>query len=83
MGYGDVEVSIREELPMSDYEIVCDNGSITIIRANKRSTAIKLYCEAEGCRESWVCAHCKVTLITPKKKEKSIEEILEGIREDD
>lgn len=67
---------------MSDFKITCDNGLPTIIRANKRSTAIKLYCEAEGCCESWFYAHCKVTKITPKKK-KSIEEILEGIRNDD
>jgi hypothetical protein len=82
MGHGGLESYIREELSMSDYKITCDNGSITIIRANKRSTAIKLFCKAEGCSEFWFCAHCRVTLITPKKK-KSIEEILEGIREDD
>ena len=68
---------------MYNFKIVCDNGTITIIRAKNRSTAIKLYCEAEGCGESWFCAHCKVTLITPKKKGKSIEEVLEGIRNDD
>lgn len=68
---------------MSDYKIVCDNGTITIVRANKRSTAIKVFCEAEGCSEAWFSVHCRTVNITAKKKKKTVEEILEGIREDD
>ena len=64
---------------MIDYKIVCDNGTVTIIRANKRSTAIKLYCESEGCDKAWVKKHCRVVF---SNKGKTIEQIREDIRND-
>ena len=68
------------------FRITCDNGTITIVRANKRSTAIKLFCEAEGCSLEWVEKHCVVRKVVKKK---SAEELLEeyyereGISEED
>jgi hypothetical protein len=46
---------------MHNFKITCDNGSITIISANKRETAIMLFCKAEGCSIEWFCEHCKIT----------------------
>jgi hypothetical protein len=48
---------------MYNFKIVCDNGNITVIRARTRSTAIKMYCTAEGCSEDWFCKHCVVRKI--------------------
>ena len=45
---------------MYNFKITCDNGSISIIRAQKRQTAIMLYCKAEGCSVEWFCKHCKI-----------------------
>ena len=67
---------------MFDFKFTCDNGAVSFIRASKRSVAIALFCEAEGYSLDWVEKHCRVCKVTPKK-EKSIEEILEGIRDDD
>ena len=53
---------------MFDFRITADNGTITIIRARERATAIKLYCEAEGCQIEYVERHCTVVKVTPKKK---------------
>lgn len=61
---------------MFDYKITCDNGTITVVRAKNRSTAIKLFCEAEGCQMEWVEKHCVVRKVFTKKK-KSAEELLE------
>lgn len=43
---------------MYNFRITCDNGTKCIIRASKRSTAIMLYCKAEGCSEEWYYKHC-------------------------
>ena len=43
---------------MYNYKITCDNGTISIIRASKKSTAIMLFCKAEGCTEEWFYKHC-------------------------
>ena len=59
---------------MFDFKFTCDNGAICIVRANKRSTAIKLFCEAEGCSIEWVANHCIVRKVFKKK---SAEELLE------
>jgi hypothetical protein len=48
---------------MYDFEIKCDNGSVTVIRARTRSSAIKMYLVAEGCSEEWFCEHCRVKTI--------------------
>lgn len=61
---------------MFDFKFTCDNGAICFVRANKRSTAIKLFCEAEGCPMDWVEKHCVVRKVFTKKK-KSAEELLE------
>lgn len=53
---------------MFDYKFTCDNGTITIVRANKRSTAIRLFCEAEGCSLEWVEKHCIVRKVFVKKE---------------
>jgi hypothetical protein len=53
---------------MFDFKITCDNGAISIIRARNRSTAIKLFCEAEGCPIDWFLKHCVIRNITGKKK---------------
>ena len=45
---------------MYNFRITCDNGTITVIRAKNRSTAIMLFCKAEGCPEEWFCKHCVV-----------------------
>lgn len=44
---------------MYNFKIVCDNGTITVIRAMRRATAIMLFCKAEGCSEEWFHHHCK------------------------
>ena len=36
------------------------NGTTTIIRANKRETAIMLFCKAEGCSIGWCLDHCTI-----------------------
>lgn len=45
---------------MHNFKITCDNGTITIISAKKRETAIMLYCKAEGCSMDWFCKHCTI-----------------------
>lgn len=59
---------------MFDYKFTCDNGAICIVRANKRSTAIRFFCEGEGCSLEWVEKHCIVRKVFKKK---SAEELLE------
>jgi hypothetical protein len=45
---------------MHNFKITCDNGSITIIRARNRETAIMLFCKAEGCSTEWFFDHCNI-----------------------
>ena len=45
---------------MHNFKFTCDNGNITIIRANKRETAIMLFCKAEGCSIEWCLDHCTI-----------------------
>lgn len=45
---------------MFDYKITCDNGASCIIRASDRRTAIRMFCEAEGCSREFVDEHCTV-----------------------
>lgn len=45
---------------MYNFKITCDNGNISIVRAKNRSTAIKLYIQAESCSMEWFCRHCVV-----------------------
>jgi hypothetical protein len=45
---------------MFNFKIVCDKGYTTVIRAMTRSTAVRMFCLAEGCSEEWFCEHCKV-----------------------
>jgi hypothetical protein len=45
---------------MHNFKITCDNGTITIISAKKRETAIMLFCKAEGCSIEWFCEHCTI-----------------------
>lgn len=45
---------------MYNFKIKCDNGTISIIRAQKRETAIMLFCKAEGCSVEWFCKHCTI-----------------------
>ena len=52
---------------MYTFKITCDNGTINIIQARNRTTAIKLFCEAEGCSIEWVAEHCVVRNVTNKK----------------
>jgi hypothetical protein len=52
---------------MYTFRITCDNGTINIVRARNRTTAIKLFCEAEGCSIDWVAKHCVVRNVTNKK----------------
>jgi hypothetical protein len=61
---------------MYEFKITCDNGTITIVRAKNRSTAIKLFCDAEGYSLEWVEKYCVVRKVFTKKK-KSAEELLE------
>lgn len=39
------------------------NGTITIIRATRRETAIMLFCKAEGCSVEWFLEHCNIRKI--------------------
>ena len=55
---------------MFDYRITCDNGAICVIRSKNRGTAIKLFCEAEGCSAEWFISHCTCKKISAKPKEK-------------
>lgn len=48
---------------MHNFKIKCDNGTITIIRARCRETAIMLFCKAEGCSIEWCLEHCKIRKI--------------------
>lgn len=54
---------------MYNFKIVCDNGTITYIRARLRHTAIQLYCTAEGCPETWFYKHCRITKVSEVKDE--------------
>lgn len=49
---------------MFNFKITCDNGSITVISARNRMTAVELYMQSEGCSREWFCKHCKVKKIT-------------------
>lgn len=51
---------------MYNFKITCDNGTINIIRATNRTTAIRLFCEAEGCSIDWVAKHCTVRKVKAK-----------------
>lgn len=53
---------------MNDYRFVCDNGSVSVIRASTRRQAIALYCAAEGCSVEWVKEHCVVRIGTGKER---------------
>jgi hypothetical protein len=61
---------------MYEFKITCDNGTITVVWAKNRSTAIKLFCDAEGYSLEWVEKYCVVRKVFTKKK-KSAEELLE------
>ena len=45
---------------MFDFKITADNGIVRFIRASDRKTAIKVFCESEGCPIEYVEKHCKV-----------------------
>lgn len=47
---------------MFNFRIKCDNGAVSIYRAKDTGSAIKLFCEAEGCSVEWFVAHCKIEL---------------------
>ena len=51
---------------MFNFKIKCDKGTITIVRARNRRTAIKLFIQAESCSAEWFSKHCKVRKITEK-----------------
>lgn len=53
---------------MFNFKITCDNGSVTVIGARSRYTAIKLYMQSEGCTREWFCNHCKCTKIKEYKE---------------
>jgi hypothetical protein len=57
---------------MYTFRITCDNGTINIVRARNRTTAIKLFCEAEGCSIDWVAKHCVVRNVTNKKNKRGM-----------
>jgi hypothetical protein len=57
---------------MYTFRITCDNGTINIVRARNRTTAIKLFCEAEGCSIEWVAEHCVVRNVTNKKNRRGM-----------
>lgn len=46
---------------MFNFRINCDNGAVSTYRASNTGTAIKLFCEAEGCSEEWFFEHCTIT----------------------
>lgn len=47
---------------MNNYKITCDNGAVSIYRAKDTESAIKLFCEAEGCSVWWFLEHCTIEL---------------------
>jgi hypothetical protein len=47
---------------MFNFRIKCDNGAVCTIRAIDSGTAIKLFCEAEGCSIEWFLEHCTIEL---------------------
>jgi hypothetical protein len=53
---------------MYNFKITCDNGNVTLLCARTRSTAIKMYLEANGCSEEWFFEHCKVRKILYTKR---------------
>ena len=45
---------------MFNFKIKCDKGTITIVRARNRYSAIKVYIQAEGCTMEWFPKHCTI-----------------------
>lgn len=53
---------------MFDFKIIADDGVTSFVRASDRETAIKIFCENEGCSKAYVDKHCTVKKMKEDKR---------------
>lgn len=53
---------------MYDYKFTAENGVVSFVRAKDRSSAIKTFCEAEGCSVEYAKTHFKIQRMKQEKR---------------